>query len=96
MRKASFTLEVFGSQIFEGYTQDEDWNGWACPYFTFEEAQKIAETYSKTGEKADYDKISDSFYFEFQDEKESYSALDFDNLKLYPIGSSSWIWEELP
>jgi hypothetical protein len=31
---------------FEGYTADERWNGWACPYFTLEQASKIVQRHN--------------------------------------------------
>ncbi len=94
MRKLTFTIESYENQFFEGYTQDEDWNGWACPYFTFEESQKVVEAHRKTGQEARFDKNSNTFYFNNQDEVEFYQHLEFEGIKLYPIGNSTWIWEE--
>ena len=47
LREAKFVIEPLGETVFDGYTQDEDWNGWACPYFTFEQAERIVEAYSE-------------------------------------------------
>jgi hypothetical protein len=95
MRKAMFSIESLSNQIFEGYTQDETWNGWACPYFTFEEASKIVEAQRKTGEDAWYDQDSDQFIFRIQGEEEVFPAIQIQNLKVYSIGSTSWIWDEI-
>lgn len=94
MRKAEFTIETYGNNTFDGYTQDEDWNGWACPYFTLEEAQKIVDMHKKTGQKAGFNEDSNAFYFNVQDEEEFYQPVEIEGTKFYPIGNSSWIWEE--
>jgi hypothetical protein len=39
MRVADFALDFLDDVTFEGYTQGETWNGFACPYFSFEQAQ---------------------------------------------------------
>lgn len=95
MRHSKFKIETYPNNKFEGFTNGEDWNGWACPYFTFEESQKIVEAHKKTGQKAGFYENSDEFYFEIQDEKEIYPPIEFEGKKLYPIGNSSWIWKEL-
>jgi hypothetical protein len=41
MRLANFKIESLGYETFEGFTKDEEWNGWGCPYFIFEQAEKI-------------------------------------------------------
>ena len=37
---------------FDGFTADIRWNGWACPYFTFEQAQAVIEQHNKLYEIA--------------------------------------------
>jgi hypothetical protein len=66
MRGAKFNIEIYGDQTFTGYTDDEDWNGWACPYSTFNESQKIVDAHRKTGQNAGYDKNSDTFSLKFK------------------------------
>jgi hypothetical protein len=61
---------------------------------TFEESQKIVDAHKKTGQKAGFDETSNAFYFNVQDEEEFYQPVEFEGKKLYPIGNSSWIWEE--
>jgi hypothetical protein len=41
MREAKFSIDLLGDQLFDGYTKGETWNGWACPYFNFEQGQQI-------------------------------------------------------
>lgn len=40
MFKGKFQIE--DGPIYEGYTNGNHWNGWACPYFTREVADQIA------------------------------------------------------
>ena len=95
MKRASFTLETFPGKRFFGFTNGEDWNGWACPYFTFQEAQRIAELHNELpGNFAYYQKEKDSFVFKFNDDPEEYPTVSFGETNLYPIGNGSWIWEE--
>lgn len=94
MRQSKFTIDTFGGLELTGFTDDEDWNGWACPYFAFDEASKIVEAHKAIGHNAWYDESSDQFVFETVDEPEFYPAIINDGKKLYPVGNCSWIWEE--
>lgn len=40
MFKSKFQID--DGPIYEGYTNGNHWNGWACPYFTREVADQIA------------------------------------------------------
>ena len=95
MRKTKFTLESYGDTAFEGYTQDDDWNGFACPYFTFEETEKIVKAHKITGQNAGFSEELNGFYFEIQDTEEFYQLMEIGEKKVFPIGNSSWIREEL-
>ena len=98
MHPAKFTIDTLGDCVFEGYSKDEDWNGWACPYFTFEQAESIVAAYHEKGWPARYDQTNDCFVFSMQhaggDEDEIYTPIEEDGLKLYPIGTANRIWEE--
>ena len=103
MRKTKFKIESLGYQTFEGFTKDEIWNGWACPYFTFDQAQKVLQQYNQLREiigqkeRAFYDEASDTFVFpaDGEDEPETFAAIDEDDRKYYPVGAFCWIWEEI-
>jgi len=99
LRPTKFTIDTLGERVFDGYTNDEDWNGWACPYFTQEQAQSIVAAYHEQGWPAHYDQTNDQFVFSMKhaggDEDEVYSPVkEEEGLKLYPIGTANWIWEE--
>ncbi len=94
MKQSRFVIDTFPGQSFKGYSSNEEWNGWACPYFTFEEAQKIVHAQNSEGTKAWFDEKNDQFIFEMRGDKEFYPAFQENGQKLYPIGNGSWIWEE--
>ncbi len=102
MRKAEFKIESLGYETFEGFTEDEEWNDWACPYFTFDQAQKVLKQYNQLreiiGQKdfAFYDEDTDAFVFPSndEDETETFTAASEDDQKYYPVGAFCWIREE--
>jgi hypothetical protein len=97
MRLAKFTIDPYGDAEFEGFTADEHWNGWACPYFTREQAMRIVEAHNRIGGgHARYDEATDSFLFSFAspDEEDAFLAVNIGGRTLYPVGAFCWIWEE--
>ena len=102
MKLSRFTNNALGFDSFEGFTKGENWNGWDCPYFTFEQTQKILKAYNELrqiiGEnsKAYYKSEIDAFVFPVsEDETEVYEALVENGQKYYPVDSFVWIWEEI-
>ena len=75
LKPAKFVIDFLSHSEFEGYTKDEDWNGFACPYFTFEQAQRLTQAWRENGTKASYNSDSDQFSFQMQDGK--YRQLSF-------------------
>lgn len=99
MRVAEFALDFLDNVTFEGYTQGEWWNGFACPYFSFEQAQRIVTAWRGKGWGARYDAEVDTFLFEMNvgtktSDFEAYSGMDFGKRKYYRVGAFSWIWDE--
>lgn len=102
MRLTNFKIESLGYENFEGFTKDEEWNGWACPYFTFDQAQKVLKNYNELcqiiGQKnlSYYDASTDAFVFPqgSEDKSEAFAAITEDDQKYYPVGAFCWIWEE--
>lgn len=97
-QKATFTLDAFEGEEFEGYTQGETWNGFACPYLPFESAQRLMSVLRAEGQMAFYDEKTDQFVCAEEDEDEEdadrYRAIEIEGLgKLYPVGSRVWTWE---
>ncbi len=102
MRPAKFKIESLGYETFEGFTKDEEWNGWNCPYFSFEQAQKVLKNYNELrqiiGQKnlAYYNLNADAFVFpsDSEDELETFAGINENGQKYYPVGAFCWIWEE--
>ena len=85
-----------------GYTNGDLWNGWATPYFTYEEAQRLqAEINQCEGMRMFYESRADKFYWQHEDDDEPYvwkgeDIQTVDGIKhLYGIGAYSHIWDEL-
>lgn len=90
-----------GLQTFTGYSDGQRWKGWACPYFTAEEAQNIVALWNNAGipaMQARYDAVTDTFRFmdEGMDEPVTFAGatveLDGEHVTLYPIGNGFWCW----
>ena len=80
-RAAMFSID--GGKSFAGYTFNEHWSGWECPYFTKEVADEICKEYSftYTFKKSDgmelhcryyYDEKADAYFV--QDDNEGCDA----------------------
>lgn len=95
-RKATFVLDAFEGETFEGYTQGETWNGFECPYFPFDSAQRLMEVLQDAGQVAFYDAQHDQFVCaeeDYEDDPDRYSALEVEGIgKIYPIGARVWTW----
>jgi hypothetical protein len=98
MRAAKFSIDTYGDQVFEGFSNDQEWNGWACPLFNFEQAQRIVDACKQGKGHAFYDADRDQFVFYLDgttsDDPEVYTSEEVEGNKLYPIGAFNWIWEE--
>lgn len=102
LQPARFTMDSLGEGVtLEGFSSGETWNGWDCPYFTFEQAQKVVEAFNASQQlegntvEARYDAGQDAFCFLFESSGESddFPAVEIEGQKLYPIGAGCWIWE---
>lgn len=100
MRKALF--QINDGPIYMGYTSGARWNGWATPYFTLEEAQKLQAEWSENTEcPMLYDVTKDLFILQYEDDDEPYvwegeDIKTEDGIKhLYGIGAYSHIWDDL-
>ena len=98
MRKALFQID--GGPVYIGYTNGDRWNGWATPYFSLEEAQKIQVEFSRgTDHPMLYDVTKDEFRIQYDDDEpyiwKGEDIQTVDGIKhLYGIGAYSHIWDE--
>ena len=108
MRKALFNID--GGQVYVGYTSGQLWNGWATPYFPFDEAKKIQAEWNDEENPMTYDEERDEFRIHYDGDEipyiwegeeipyiwegEEIQTVD-GKLHLYGIGAYSHIWDEL-
>lgn len=59
-------FEIEGSPLFEGFTAGQTWNGWACPYFTLDNAKKVMAEFGGEEIPADqpFKKDADQWYYD--------------------------------
>ena len=100
MRKSAFYID--GGFAYIGYTSGTRWNGWATPYFTLEEAQKLQADWNReTDFPMLYDVSKDEFRVKYDGDDEPYIWKGEDiqtvdgKLHLYGIGAYSHIWDEV-
>ena len=98
MRKSVFYID--NGPAYIGYTNGDLWNGWATPYFTLEEAQKIQAEFSQgVNYPMLYDVTKDEFRIQYDDDEpyiwKGEDIETVDGIKhLYGIGAYSHIWDE--
>jgi hypothetical protein len=96
--KSSFTID--GLNVwFKGYTANQHWNGWECPYFEMDEAKRIAEAFEREyGTILEYNEETDTFLLwdEAYDEPEEFKGIDISfggqPIRVYAIGAFGWCW----
>ena len=97
-RKARFTIEG-GEGEFIGWTDGKSWNGWAMPYFEFDDAKRVVDVL--TDSKGRYDAERDCFVTFDTDggddiwEFRTICLLGNQQVKVYGIGAGAWIWDEM-
>ncbi len=98
LKEANFEIDFLEGRTFPGFTMGETWNGFAKPYFTSEQAQRLVVAWSSTGAKAFYDDQQGAFVFEMSgapDDIDVYTAEEINGQTFYPIGAGCWIWEQV-
>lgn len=98
-RKAVFVIED-SKKVYEGYTDGQKWNGFACPRFTKEVALQFLADYPLP---ARYFKNTDTFVFAMdpndRSKDDEFTGVDIDAegkvIHVYPIGAMYWAWFEV-
>lgn len=99
-RKAVFSLDAL-AHFFHGLTSGQNWNGFACPFFTHEEGMRLVCVNNSTefSGRLVFDADKDAFlFFEHEGDNEEpsvYSASLINGVKFYPIGACGWTWNEV-
>jgi hypothetical protein len=101
MRQSTFRID-FGLVMgpYSGYTDGQQWNGWAWPYFTRAVADQIMADFPG----ASYHARSDCYRFPYEDAngdvQDIYVVAGEDHVvdgvpvRLYPIGAGEWTWDD--
>jgi hypothetical protein len=98
-RKAKFALDFFadhGVEEIEGITFGDYWNGWDCPYFTFENAKKLLDIFDEGHLK--YDPKNDAFEYDpYQngEEVDIFESTMIEGKKYYSVGGWNFCWYEV-
>jgi len=96
--RAEFCLEL-SEETFSGYTDGDTWNGFACPYFLYDEAVRLLEVF---GNRWKFDETRDAFLVwvvgaQENDEPEVFESIKIqvngEDIKTYAIGAYSWVWD---
>lgn len=100
--RAEFSIDALENAKFEGFTDGDSWNGWACPYFTRETAEAVLKASEKNGFTWQYDNESRSFLVQHSNDPQDYEPERFSAMSIlvngaehvvYAIGAYSWVWE---
>lgn len=82
VHKTQFAIDSLPDMVFEGYTNNDTWNGWACPFLKKEEAEKILSASEQNNFTWKYDADADAFVVENKDDKDEHEAEIFESLTI--------------
>ena len=99
MKKKLFVVDGFRNPHI-GYTNGDNWNGWATPYFEKEEAMEIMHEFNECAEsKMEYDPTYDQFFVLIDGDVDIWKGTDLETEEgikhLYGIGAYAWVWESI-
>lgn len=88
--------------LFNGFKNENYWNGWECPVFIKEEAEKVLKEFMREEDEAYYDQERDAFVVRFvesdEEDTEYFEGFDIkvedETHRVYGIGAFSWCWDE--
>lgn len=96
-KKVLFNIDT--EDPIQGYTDGTTWNGWECPLFTKEEANKIISYFAENEIKAYFDIIGDTYYIKIDNTLEAYKGVDIvyngEKIHVYCIGSNCLCWTKI-
>lgn len=85
-----FQLDGIGTA--HGYSVGQTWNGFECPYFTFDQTIALLR---KAHLRFDYREVDNGDGFiVYTDESEPdiFEGMDIGGLRVYPVGAFCWAW----
>lgn len=84
---------------FEAWSDGEEWNGWAAPFFERAEADRVLSEIRATGGQGNFDAAQDVFNFfdrateEWQESPSEVIGTPSGSRTVYGIGAGDWIWD---
>ena len=102
MKKALFTID--GWITAEGiHDPERRWNGWAVPFFSLEEVDRIAKVVDAKHNPAEHwetivirgGKVFSEYYGfeEDEDTSEEVGTIEHEGVTYYGVGATSWVWD---
>ena len=100
--KTAFRLDGIPGMAFGGYTNGNNWNGWECPYFDKDTAERILRASEQNGYSWEYDIAQDTYTVSHRDDEKGWGPEMFcavkivmgeESIRVYGIGAYSWVWE---
>jgi hypothetical protein len=99
MTKTFFQIDDC-EEKFEGITSGRRWNGWECPLFPIETANKILSTLQDSEESTNLRYSYYKFTPDFsaiqeihEDGIDMHYPVKFEGVNYFPIGYCNWVWE---
>lgn len=102
--KGHFASDMLEGVRFAGYADGETWNGWACPFFSYNTACDILSASEHYGYAWRFDSQSDTFIVSHQEDPADFAPEQFKGIEatvegqaltVYAIGAYSWCWRAL-
>lgn len=102
-RSAHFSVDGIDDE-FPGFTAGDFWNGWACPSFTRQTAERILIASEPNGYQWQYNVETNAFEIRHSEDPDDYEPQTFSGMtitldegnrvEVYGIGAYSWTWME--
>ena len=102
LQPAKFRIDSLPDLVFDGFSDGDHWNGWACPYFSRQEAERVLKASTAIGFQWTFDEQQNAFSVRNINDPEDAEPESFEGIQmdingktqtLYGVGAYSWIWE---
>lgn len=92
MRMAKFYLDCLPNDEWVGFTEGDTWNGFACPYFSFNEGLRLHAALVALA-TAEGELESDAFDLNWTPDEWGQGV--HKGQIVFAIGSHNWTWSEI-
>lgn len=77
-----------------GYSVDQSWNGFECPYFTFDQAIALLRRSHLRFEYRDAERGDLFLVYTGYGEPDIFEGMEVNGLHVYGIGAFAWAWSQ--